>query len=431
MSNTKQNNDPLVQADPGFHEDPPTVSTVECMVGPILVHTPNSGSPVTPINDADELVSPATVIENAFEEFSYPAESGQQASSLNKSESKDSGLHSENVSTSDTVMPDVSPVVVSSDIGPIVNRPLRLSSSDDTGTLGASSGDYDDWSFENEEMCSKSCCDIEKDSGVSHMCGDIVSDIVDSSVDVAQRSNKYCCHYRRQGSCEYNLNFEIPRISVSDYLQNGPDYRTVSQSDVSQNHTVGNADSLKRIESGSEDGNGSVFNNTDCDIPYMQNIIDTNLDLSSHSQISDIVFPTQAFSLTIDHSYFNEPQEDQSDSVKPVTACNSTMCSLRHSKRKNKQESVGDKHGELDKLPCKSTSNSANDDVADCLEIPRIQRLRYTESVPSSFSSCCSGSSIGSECEWDRERYQLIFICLVCGVVHAPVHTHMKVTLLP
>ncbi|XP_029645514.1 lateral signaling target protein 2 homolog [Octopus sinensis] len=43
------------------------------------------------------------------------------------------------------------------------------------------------------------------------------------------------------------------------------------------------------------------------------------------------------------------------------------------------------------------------DDSEACLEIPRIQRLRYTESISSTCSSCRSGCSVGSDCEWDRE----------------------------
>lgn len=44
-----------------------------------------------------------------------------------------------------------------------------------------------------------------------------------------------------------------------------------------------------------------------------------------------------------------------------------------------------------------------HDDADACLDIPRIQRLRYTESISSTCSSCRSGCSVGSDCEWDRE----------------------------
>lgn len=219
----------ISQTDPGFEDslDPAASSlypdgTVKLEdLGDILHHTAASGSPVTPItpvidegtsafpgfpstsqagrnfNTAEQHGSPTGTLICSLEE---PDESLN--STLNKSESKDSGLHSENVSTSDTVLIETGVTDTT-----VIDQASGYTSSEGKSHDVASNSSSGD---DIQNICMKSCCYPEND--VCVLCREIVDEIVDQVVlGLAEQPPQF----GRQLSCPYNLDFEIPRISVA------------------------------------------------------------------------------------------------------------------------------------------------------------------------------------------------------------------------
>lgn len=104
----------FLHIDQGFHEGGEGIVPLQSIDPNIIVHSPSSGSPVTPVNLSMEvvdfgLISPcSTLVEDLVDDLN---QSDTEEGSLNKSESQDSGLQSEIVSTSDTVTADCPPLV--------------------------------------------------------------------------------------------------------------------------------------------------------------------------------------------------------------------------------------------------------------------------------------------------------------------------------
>ena len=236
--------DHLLQVDQGFDESHENVP-LEGIGAAIYVHSANSGSPVTPVNqEINDLItdhsSPNLLANLQFSSDRIHLD--DNVSFLNKSESQDSGLQSENVSTSDTIMVDTVPLNSHDVIGGATSV-LAPSGDENCDTRGitvtsAASGreitesveeltiSLDDakWVTDSDESaaCSKSCCSLES-RGVSHLCREIIDDLVDDVVtfstygsSLENKVNSSGSEIMRQFSWQYNVQFAIPQISVSD-----------------------------------------------------------------------------------------------------------------------------------------------------------------------------------------------------------------------
>lgn len=101
--------------DQGFHEGGEGIVPLDLVGLNLSEHSSGSSSPVTPLAVApdgfnlDQLSPCSTVVEDLLGNLSHSSEGDE--GSLNKSESQDSGLQSENVSTSDTMLADCPPAV--------------------------------------------------------------------------------------------------------------------------------------------------------------------------------------------------------------------------------------------------------------------------------------------------------------------------------
>lgn len=323
------------QVDPGFEEEaePSTSSTLtniaRCLEQEVIQISDNSDDLVTPdqerlrvLNLPLEDYSPTNTLVDSLEEPE------SLNSSLNKSESRDSGLQSENVSTSDTVMCDVSAVSMSSDATVVCT---------DTHSSELCFTDHDTQAF----------------------CRDIVEDVVCQAIERPPP-------YRRQGSQQYNLNLEIPRISS---VSSSPSSSPSSHSSVSYVSCDKPPPTCLDQSDSSSDIHQSqcILENKDiCDIASNTNhVIDASLcDKSNDS---------------------TEPSTSKSDSLPRAPSENS-----------EKETTKGDNSKGHDSGEPSSSENTR------VHEHPRIQRLRYTtDSVSSSFSSCHSNTY---DAEWDKER---------------------------
>ena len=258
----------LLQIDQGFHEGGEGIVPLESIGSNILVHSPGSGSPVTPVNlmpdgiDFGQLSPTSTIVED------YHDEQEIEDGLLNKSESQDSGLQSEIVSTSDSVPPGGLPLV-SHDIDDAPQ--LAKLQEDSAGTRSVNSekeidvceikdkenaSECDEYTIkktESDNICDKTeCCEnsecisksrtsdescvkissssVEEGSEVTHLCKDIVDETVINAV-----------HYS-ESTCDKTLNQSD--VTVRDSNANG-DTTEVSEQTVvtddtdSESGTVG------------------------------------------------------------------------------------------------------------------------------------------------------------------------------------------------
>lgn len=203
------------------------------------------------------------------------------------------------------------------------------------------------------------------DHDTQAFCRDIVEDIVCQAVERPPP-------YHRQGSQQYNLNLEIPRISS---VSSSPSSSPSSHSSVSYLSCDKTPPTCLDQSDSSSDIHQSqcVLENKEiCDIASNTNhVIDASLcDKSNDS---------------------TEPSTSKSDSLPRAPSENS-----------EKDTTKGDNSKEHDSGEPSSSENTR------VREHPRIQRLRYTtDSVSSSFSSCHSNTY---DAEWDKERWENLIV---------------------
>ena len=120
---------------------------------------------------------------------------------------------------------------------------------------------------------------------------------------------------------------------------------------------------------------------------------------SSSSSSSEMTTPTSTLSLHIDNTHFQAEQhdsgkKDQSERIISTFRSRSGESDGTCKPPLGPGEVGGGNTGAPPPTP-----------TGDCLDIPRVQRIRYSESISSMCSSCHSGApSVGSECDWERER---------------------------
>ncbi|XP_067656716.1 lateral signaling target protein 2 homolog [Haliotis asinina] len=384
--------------------------------GPILVHTPNSGSPVTPVAQTEFPVgtmsastSCATVIAASRVNSLDVEDQQEQECLLNKSESNDSGLHSENVSTSDSIT-----TVSSAESQPLLNDTLTATNSEGERTLAELTRDEScaslDDSLSLEAMETGESNRTVSVADVSHsirlMCADIVNDIVETTV-VDAASQSIC-------------------LSVSPPL-------SPSQSSVSSNllkpGEESSSDSISMLSDSvnpkpnEESGSDSVSMLSDC-----VNQLEAACDLGAHD--TDNVVGDSAI-VTSSTSHETPPCQpgcsvivDSNDRLDNSDETHK-MSKHGHSSSSNPSlQATGSKKSQRDKKSCRTSKKGSNqgntldklnskvgapsgetgEGTPERLPVRNVQRLRYAESISSSCSSCRSvGSSVHGDGEWEKE----------------------------
>ena len=311
--------DHLLQVDQGFDESHENVP-LEGIGAAIYVHSANSGSPVTPVNqEIDDLItdhsSPNLLANLQFSSDRIHLD--DNVSFLNKSESQDSGLQSENVSTSDTIMVDTVPLNSHDVIGGATS--LVAPSGDEncdtrgiTVTSAASGREITEsveeltisledakWVTDSDESaaCLKSCCSLES-GGVSHLCREIIDDLVDDIVtfstygsSLENKVNSSGSEIMRQFSWQYNVQFAIPQISVSDQelaRQSNSLSGDSTSSDLvpQENFTDSVIDTLARLSDSSESNSLSEVPNSSSKPPKFR--------IGSDNSVDDLDTPVSA-----------------------------------------------------------------------------------------------------------------------------------------
>ena len=104
--------------------------------------------------------------------------------------------------------------------------------------------------------------------------------------------------------------------------------------------------------------------------------------------------------MEVDAEYFKDKNNVTNTTIK---------CAKKSSNNKSKSDSNTEVSPSMHKrqtgrrLDGQTDRHMDGPSSSDCLEVPpRVQRLRYTESISSSCTSC---HSVSSDCDWDRERY--------------------------
>lgn len=442
-------------------------------LGNILHHTPNSGSPVTPITPviepgtSDFPVFPSTGQYNTqghealsagqyntqghdaspTETLISSSEENDESltSSLNKSESRDSGLHSENVSTSEAVEALGAGNVEAS--GDSEGRPRDI-------TAATSSAEDDE-----HNVCMKSCCFPENDVYV--LCRKFLDEIVDQAMDSV--SDQFP-QFERQHSCPYNLDFEIPRISVVEQHSDSPlGSKDCSPDDSSERQNLydSNWENLENSDANLLkccDNDQNVCDNDRGDVSTSRICSNCDKCCSSSNKTAPCACDNSVACPSCGHensedcsdNATNNCDPDTTDSVHSDGSSSDNICSCdldsasyavdpstcqHSSERPSKSQIEPDSQGSArsrdspvnttltdharSALPQKSSMTT--DTVVDAREesalgssvMPRIQRLRYTDSASSSISSCnnewdssegsSETSSYNSECPDEEE----------------------------
>ncbi|XP_060076586.1 lateral signaling target protein 2 homolog [Ylistrum balloti] len=467
-------------------------------LGNILHHTPNSGSPVTPITPVvDPGTSDFPVFPSTSQSLGQYSTQEQDASptgtlissleekdesltsSLNKSESRDSGLHSENVSTSETV--ETGAMVNMNDTNCSDQASGYASSDGRTRDITSTSSSGDD----TQNICLKSCCFPENDVFV--LCRQILDEMIDH---VIEGLSEHGPQFERQHSCPYNLDFEIPRISVMELhpenhsgskemdLDNDPDDSSDRQKvydsnwekcesptddsssfgitgpcDIDSDDRSSRICNAKNCDNNCTHDNDTLLFAKSCDIhvacPSCSKSRDTEESNSGDISSGDSSGSSSSMTNTCncDQSSVDRADSDCSDSVCKCgvgTGSSARKCDIsvndtdnscyftprtssQHSTETPSSSQFGHSPSEagnslinktlIDRprsplpRPSRSSIHTKMEVVVDngprdqttlssgsnTLEMPRIQRLRYTDSVSSSYSSCLSNT----ENEWD------------------------------
>ncbi|KAL4231323.1 Lateral signaling target protein 2 [Mactra antiquata] len=255
----------MLQVDQGFHE------VVASSNSNILVHSPSSGSPVTPVN-LDPMENPFNQISPTSTIVEDLSHSDNEASfmNLNKSESQDSGLQSEIVSTSDTVLSDCPPVVSHDCDGASgitksvneqtaddgldtkergINNTQSITTEDNLHCDNTVNGNQKNVSETSKSVKTNVDDDDDDDYGnddcdIKQLCVDILDEIIinavhysesasdlldktsdtsasaDKDLDSAQQTSETDSNNQasvsRQYSWQYNVQFALPQLSLND-----------------------------------------------------------------------------------------------------------------------------------------------------------------------------------------------------------------------
>lgn len=252
----------LLQVDQGFHE---VVAPIDAIGSTIFVNSPSSGSPVTPVNlePLDNQFGQLSPTSTIVEDLSH-SDTEESCINLNKSESQDSGLQSEIVSTSDTVLSDCPPLVShDGDVASGSTRPVSDKIVDEPGTkdsdisktndvIAQGGHSSDKTAIDNQSKTIESVCDEQKmrschdndDVDLKQLCRDIVDEIIINAVhftegaydqkedgdknvkDGVDKAGEVNDHsdvgvgdpsaVSRQYSWQYNVQFALPQISLGD-----------------------------------------------------------------------------------------------------------------------------------------------------------------------------------------------------------------------
>lgn len=460
--------DSLLQIDQGFHEGGEGIVPLDSIVSNILVHSASSGSPVTPVNFYPEVLdfgqlSPSSTIVNEL------SESELEDGCLNKSESQDSGLQSENVSFSDTVAPAAPPVVshdvdgttqctdslvegatshtvgTEKDIKKIVTKVDKNFSIKSTGKEGKDICDVVN-SCGNTELSSdmvsektlvESCIHIDETSEVRHLCRDIVDEIVINAVhdsegacdnktensavvtgdsiaentvevndheneksDVDAHLNAVVHGVNRQFSWQYNVQFALPQLSLTDH------------------------DSADRQSSGSFSSDSTISEDAGQQASVSDFVLETlaNMNKSRDSNsVKDDPAQTSSSSLTSKQSQSSKVSQQltsvshtSSTSHKPrkhdhQSDCTKAQASSEHQSTLDKPSNCAHKHMQdkrdsVENISCgiganAKTAENENVRTKVSAESKAVQTVKSEETA-----SCSSGqSSAGSDSECDTQ----------------------------
>lgn len=467
----------------------------------ILVHSPNSGSPVTPDSDGEFSIgqmshSPSVVTiilkgspasdrrtVDSIEISSHP--------SLNKCASKDSGISSENISTSGSLNNHMSSCEDDERIS-IVDSVTNSSSSSnnipdkDGNGACATQTNNDSEVFEAAGVEVKSLSSPQPSPGsqkkhqlsrhlhnynsqcmssspssspptfssgrhlqqqqreIAHcnppsplptesqaVCHKVVSELIDNAVQnfpslavvspssqPAQLPPADCTMEEIPNtmtqSWQYDIQFEIPRISIQPSSSVEDMDTNERETKQKQDVPVAPNQSLNQTHNHHQQQQHHHHHHHHHPRQALNPSHDSSASLRDRSESTETIRPSSDFIEGCRHSSSESVNSTQNIKNKSKvdgrtnhgpseTECKATSKMDRISSAMNAcalekfhQHKAGNSyHG--------GSGTMVHDDTDACLDIPRIQRLRYTESISSTCSSCRSGCSVGSDCEWDRE----------------------------
>ena len=469
----------------------------------ILVHSPNSGSPVTPDSDGEFSIgqmshSPSVVTiilkgspasdrrtVDSIEISSHP--------SLNKCASKDSGISSENISSSGSLnnhMSSCDDDERNSIVDNVTNSSSSSSSSNnipdkDTNNACAAQTNDDSEVFKATGVEAVSLSSPQPSPGsqkkhqfsrhlhnynsqctssptsssspppfpssrhlqqqqreVAHcnpptpqptesqaICHEVISELIDSAVQSlpslpmvspssqpAQLPPDDCTMEEIPNvmtqSWQYDIQFEIPRISIQPSSSVEDMDTNEGESKQKQDVPVALKQSLNQTHNQQQHPHHHHHHHPR---QALNPSHDTSASLRDRSESTETIRPPSDFIEGCRHSSRESVNSTQNIKNKvKVEGRSNHGPSESEGKATSKMDRISSAMNAcaLEKFHQHKSSNSyrggsgtmVHDDTDACLDIPRIQRLRYTESISSTCSSCRSGCSVGSDCEWDRER---------------------------
>ncbi|XP_064599707.1 lateral signaling target protein 2 homolog isoform X2 [Liolophura sinensis] len=390
--------------------------------GPIIVHTPNSGSPVTPVKDDEpfslgqmsQSPSLVTIVVQTHslseKETERLEEMMDQAlpTCMNHQDSSDSGMHSENTSLSENATESIPDL-------PHHQPPQEGDDSVFVETVSASSSNQSSFCDRNGAM------ETDRASGVSSVngcaaggspkrrerrtesnpedntspcaCRCSLSEIAEGQGEDSAASLEKIHSDLLSSSRQRALDSEIPEISVCGASSENSELDSASSGTASDSGTlVHHADEISFCPEGessqhvdnSQHGNGTVGS--------AETMSKRELEMDpSH------------FSHKAKTSGMNQ-YSDQLQSRDPKTDGSRLVSSNIRSQKQAGRSSTSS----FDRLKGGKSGSSLQDREeqmsGEYLEVPRLQSLRYaSDSISSTCSSCRTGSTVSSECEWDRE----------------------------
>ncbi|KAJ8316652.1 hypothetical protein KUTeg_005795, partial [Tegillarca granosa] len=419
--------DQALQTDHGFEDgveqtESSGLDNLDNLQDSVLINPSSCDSPVTPVADPllissgllhsinglpSQDYSPTDTIINSFEV--EPEEALN--SNLNKSDSRDSGLHSENVSTSDTVISSDLTLVSPSDTSTAMTFTTESNPEQRTPTSSTS--------FFRE---SSSCVDSTDEN--HHFCREIVDEVVETVCLLSERVIN-TPSYSRQHSWQYNLNLEIPRISVSDLIQQ-QDSESSSSNETDKETCDENSEEVFHESHDCTQGSSSRCDNTSsasvsdsgsCDNTHSSSVSGSASNTVKPDKISGKNQKCKCYTSSCacdkserEHgtvsSDIAEASCSHGNSSNSATGLTHDIVNQKRSSKVDKQLQTAQKVP-FERIYCKtgsqygdsSSSKTKSSDIQS--DIPQIQKQQYAESnLSSSVSSCHSNSYEG---EWEQE----------------------------